>query len=165
MNKSVVLTALSVLVVYLVQQAEAGSVLEGICEKCEYCKTDPGCSGCEQCETCRTDPSQVSLSLRPEYLHASILACIFIEDGVSENNWSPHFRVTADSARMGRRCPNAAVHQLTSSLASPGSGLPEDCLAAALLPSTLDTPMNRKWMAKADKSTWTPLGTASQSYR
>ena len=62
MNKSVLLTALSVLVVYLVQQSEAGSVLEGICEKCEYCKTDPGCSGCEQCESCRTDPSQVSSS-------------------------------------------------------------------------------------------------------
>ena len=52
----------------------------------------------------------------------------------------------------------AAVHQLTSSLAAPGSGLGENCLAVALLPLTLDTPMNRKWMAKADKSTWTPLG-------
>ena len=52
----------------------------------------------------------------------------------------------------------AAVHQLTKSLASKDSGLPDGCLAAALLPVTLDTPMNRKWMAKADKSAWTPLG-------
>merc|ERR1712083_893529 len=51
----------------------------------------------------------------------------------------------------------AAVHQLTKSLASQGSGLPKDCLSVALLPVTLDTPMNRKWMSKADTSTWTPL--------
>ena len=37
----------------------------------------------------------------------------------------------------------AAVHQLTKSLASDGSGLPKDCLSVALLPVTLDTPMNR----------------------
>ena len=37
----------------------------------------------------------------------------------------------------------AAVHQLTKSLASEGSGLPKDCLSVALLPVTLDTPMNR----------------------
>jgi len=51
----------------------------------------------------------------------------------------------------------AAVHHLTRSLACAGSGLAEDCLAAAILPVTLDTPMNRKWMAKADQSAWTPL--------
>jgi len=51
----------------------------------------------------------------------------------------------------------AAVHQLTQSLACKGSGLPDNCLAAAILPITLDTPMNRKWMAKADQTTWTSL--------
>jgi len=51
----------------------------------------------------------------------------------------------------------AAVHQLTKSMACPGSGLPPSSLTAALLPVTLDTPMNRKWMSKADTSTWTPL--------
>jgi len=51
----------------------------------------------------------------------------------------------------------AAVHQLTKSLSCTGSGLPDNCLAAAILPVTLDTPMNRKWMAKADQSTWTSL--------
>jgi len=56
----------------------------------------------------------------------------------------------------------AAVHQLTKSLASEGSGLPKDCLSVALLPVTLDTPMNRKWMSKADTSTWTPLDFLSE---
>ena len=49
------------------------------------------------------------------------------------------------------------MHQLTQSLACEGSGLAPGCLSVALLPVTLDTPMNRKWMAKADTSTWTPL--------
>jgi len=51
----------------------------------------------------------------------------------------------------------AAVHQLTKSLAAQGSGMPDNSLAVAILPITLDTPMNRKWMAKADQSVWTPL--------
>ena len=50
------------------------------------------------------------------------------------------------------------MHHLTKSLACSGSGLPDNCLAAAILPVTLDTPMNRKWMAKADQTSWTPLG-------
>lgn len=51
----------------------------------------------------------------------------------------------------------AAVHQLTKSLAGKDSGLPKDSLVVAILPVTLDTPMNRKWMPNADFSTWTPL--------
>ncbi|KHJ83352.1 hypothetical protein OESDEN_16951 [Oesophagostomum dentatum] len=49
----------------------------------------------------------------------------------------------------------AAVHQLTLSLAAKGSGIPQESTVIALLPITLDTPMNRKWMPKADHSTWT----------
>lgn len=65
---------------------------------------------------------------------------------------------TAGTPTMaGYGMAKAAVHQLTLSLAMQGSGLPEDSTVAAILPVTLDTPMNRKWMAKADKSSWTPL--------
>lgn len=51
----------------------------------------------------------------------------------------------------------AAVHHLTKSLGSEGSGMPSQATVAAILPVTLDTPMNRKWMPQADFSTWTPL--------
>ena len=51
----------------------------------------------------------------------------------------------------------AAVHQLTRSLGAKGSGLPEGSAALCILPVTLDTPMNRKFMPDADFTTWTPL--------
>ena len=38
------------------------------------------------------------------------------------------------------------------SLGSPGSGLPSNSCALGLLPVTLDTPMNRKFMPDADMS-------------
>lgn len=58
---------------------------------------------------------------------------------------------------IGYGLAKAAVHHLTQSLAAPGSGLPNGASVFAILPITLDTPMNRKWMPKADTSTWTPL--------
>ncbi|ETN76374.1 oxidoreductase, short chain dehydrogenase/reductase family protein [Necator americanus] len=58
---------------------------------------------------------------------------------------------------IGYGMAKAAVHQLTASLAEKGSGLPDDSCVLAILPITLDTPMNRKWMPKADHSTWTPM--------
>lgn len=58
---------------------------------------------------------------------------------------------------IGYGMAKAAVHQLTQSLAAKDSGLPKDSLVASILPITLDTPMNRKWMPKADTSKWTPL--------
>ena len=58
---------------------------------------------------------------------------------------------------IGYGMAKAAVHQMVKSLAAEKSGLPEDSVAVAILPTTLDTPMNHKWMPKADHSTWTPL--------
>uniref|UniRef100_A0A914KY28 Dihydropteridine reductase n=2 Tax=Meloidogyne TaxID=189290 RepID=A0A914KY28_MELIC len=59
---------------------------------------------------------------------------------------------------IGYGMAKAAVHQLVKSLADyKTSGLPENAVPFAFLPVTLDTPMNRKWMPKADHSTWTPL--------
>jgi len=61
------------------------------------------------------------------------------------------------SGMMGYGMAKAAIHQLTKSLASADSGLPKDTKTYALLPITLDTPMNRKFMPDADHSKWTPL--------
>lgn len=58
---------------------------------------------------------------------------------------------------IGYGMAKAAVHQLTKSLAGKNSGLPANSLVVAILPITLDTPMNRKWMPNADFSSWTPL--------
>jgi dihydropteridine reductase len=58
---------------------------------------------------------------------------------------------------IGYGMAKAAVHQLTKSLAAENSGLPPNSLSVAIVPVTLDTPMNRKWMPNADFSTWTPL--------
>ena len=51
---------------------------------------------------------------------------------------------------MGYGMAKAAVHQLVKSLATSGSGLPDTCCVAGILPVTLDTPMNRKFMPGAD---------------
>jgi len=46
----------------------------------------------------------------------------------------------------------AGVHFLTQSITS---GLPKDVKTVCIMPVTLDTPMNRKFMTHDD--TWTPL--------
>lgn len=58
---------------------------------------------------------------------------------------------------IGYGMAKAAVHQLCLSLSGANSGLPPGSAAIALLPVTLDTPMNRKSMPDADFSSWTPL--------
>lgn len=58
---------------------------------------------------------------------------------------------------MGYGLAKAATHQLVKSMAAKGSGLPSTSVTLAILPITLDTPMNRKWMPDADQTHWTPL--------
>ncbi|XP_062566586.1 dihydropteridine reductase-like [Saccostrea cucullata] len=72
--------------------------------------------------------------------------------------------VKGTSGMMGYGMAKAAVHQLVKSLASKGSGLPADSAALAILPVTLDTPMNRKFMSEADFSTWTPLAFVAELF-
>jgi NAD(P)-dependent dehydrogenase (short-subunit alcohol dehydrogenase family) len=54
---------------------------------------------------------------------------------------------------VGYGAAKAAVHQMTKSLAAAGaqSGLPEGVTVLAILPVTLDTPMNRKVFVKRNK--------------
>ncbi|XP_062509679.1 dihydropteridine reductase-like [Corticium candelabrum] len=58
---------------------------------------------------------------------------------------------------MGYGLAKAAVHQLVKSLAAGDSGIPSGAVVTAILPVTLDTPMNRKFMSNADMTKWTPL--------
>ncbi|KAI8921011.1 hypothetical protein DFJ77DRAFT_437113 [Powellomyces hirtus] len=66
------------------------------------------------------------------------------------------------SQQVAYGATKAAVHQLIQSAAAPGSGLPSNTRAVAIMPITLDTPMNRKFMPDADHSTWTPLETVAE---
>lgn len=58
---------------------------------------------------------------------------------------------------IGYGLAKASVHHLTRSLSESGGGLPNASTVLSILPVTLDTEMNRKWMPKADHTTWTPL--------
>jgi len=61
------------------------------------------------------------------------------------------------SFMTGYGLAKAAVHQLCKSLSQPKSGLPKGSCVFCILPTTLDTPNNRKFMPKADFTTWTKL--------
>ncbi|EIE86042.1 hypothetical protein G6F46_011410 [Rhizopus delemar] len=64
---------------------------------------------------------------------------------------------------IGYGIAKSAVHHLVYDLAQPNGGLPEGAKVSAILPITIDTPMNRKFMPKADFSTWTaPVDIATQ---
>ncbi|XP_071948989.1 dihydropteridine reductase-like [Antedon mediterranea] len=58
---------------------------------------------------------------------------------------------------LGYGMAKAAVHQFVKGLGAENSGLPANSTALAILPVTLDTPNNRKFMANADFTSWTTL--------
>nr|XP_027203860.1 dihydropteridine reductase-like [Dermatophagoides pteronyssinus] len=59
---------------------------------------------------------------------------------------------------IGYGMAKSAVHHLVKSLSQKDkSGLPSDSSVLAILPITLDTPMNRKFMPNANFQEWTPL--------
>ncbi|KAG0303831.1 hypothetical protein BGZ98_006234 [Dissophora globulifera] len=64
---------------------------------------------------------------------------------------------------IGYGMAKAAVHQLVASLAGPDSGIPSDAKVNAILPVTLDTPMNRSGMPGADFSSWTPCSEVAET--
>lgn len=89
-------------------------------------------------------------------LIASRLAAKYLNDGGFLALTGAKAALEETPGMIGYGLAKAAVHHLTTTLAAPKSGLPAESVVAAILPVTLDTPMNRKWMPKADTSTWTP---------
>lgn len=71
---------------------------------------------------------------------------------------------TGTPGMIGYGMAKGAVHHLVKSLSMDGSGLPKNSNVLAILPITLDTPMNRKWMPKADFSSWTPLALLGEKF-
>ncbi|XP_014378351.1 dihydropteridine reductase, partial [Alligator sinensis] len=65
---------------------------------------------------------------------------------------------------IGYGMAKGAVHQLCQSLAGTNNGLPSGSAAVAVLPVTLDTPVNRKSMPDADTSSWTPLEFIAETF-
>jgi len=89
--------------------------------------------------------SYISASLVPKYLKPGGLLVL--------TGAQPALKPTPGMIAYG--VAKAAVHHLVKSIAAEKGGLPADGNAFAILPVTLDTPMNRKWMKYND--TWTPL--------
>jgi len=87
------------------------------------------------------------------------LAAKFLKEGgcLTLAGAAPAIDSAGTPGMMGYGLAKAAIHQLTKSLADKDSGLPSGSFVASIAPITLDTPMNRKWMAKSDFTKWTSL--------
>ncbi|KAH8860502.1 Dihydropteridine reductase [Schistosoma japonicum] len=90
--------------------------------------------------------SSIAASLASKYLSSSGLLVLT----------GAQAALQATPTMLGYGMAKAAVHQLTKSLGGQNSGLPNGSCVLAISPATLDTPMNRKWMPKANHSSWTP---------
>ncbi|KAJ3111277.1 hypothetical protein HK100_002743 [Physocladia obscura] len=98
----------------------------------------------------------ISQSVNSSVITAKLSATHLKDDGLL-------LLVGADAAKEGTPSmiaygiAKAGVHQLVKSIAASGSGFPVAATVVAILPVTLDTPLNRKFMPDADTSAWTPL--------
>ncbi|KAI9331535.1 dihydropteridine reductase-like protein [Zopfochytrium polystomum] len=92
------------------------------------------------------------------------LAALYLKDGGLLALVGASAATDATPGMVGYGLAKAAVHHLVKTAAAPGSGLPADAKAVAVLPITIDTPMNRKFNPDADYSAWTPVDTISQRF-
>jgi len=93
-------------------------------------------------------------SVWSSYIAASLASHFLNENGVLVLTGA-QAALNPTPGMIGYGVAKAAVHQLTKSAAAPNGGLPEGAKSLAILPITLDTPMNRKFMTP--DGTWTPL--------
>jgi len=87
---------------------------------------------------------------------ANLAATFLKEDGLLQLTGAKAC-LESTPTMIGYGMAKAAVHHLVQSLRSKRSGLHSHSTTVAILPVTLDTPMNRQSMPKADFGTWTPL--------
>lgn len=100
--------------------------------------------------------SMLKQSVWPSIISTRLAGVHLCEDGlVVLTGAKPALEGTPNM--IGYGLAKAATHQLVKSLAAKGSGLPSTSVSLAILPITLDTPMNRKWMPDANFAEWTPL--------
>ncbi|XP_030748332.1 dihydropteridine reductase-like [Sitophilus oryzae] len=90
-------------------------------------------------------------------LIAATLATKYLKEGAVIQLTGAKAALDPTPNMIGYGLAKSAVHHLTKSLAGKNSGVPKNTTVVAILPVTLDTPMNRKWMPQADHSSWTPL--------
>ncbi|KAG2184479.1 hypothetical protein INT43_000388 [Umbelopsis isabellina] len=103
----------------------------------------------------------VKQSVNSSLIAANVAAHLLADDGLLSLTGALAAQ-QGTPGMIGYGIAKAAVHQLVSSLAAPGSGLPSGASVTAILPVTLDTPMNRKFAAAdTDFSTWTSLDDVS----
>lgn len=145
---------------WLDQEAEVlskvGAVLNGEKLDAIICVAGGWAGGNCQKNLAKNADAMWKKSVIPSTITASVGAHYLKEGGlIALTGAKP--ALTGTPGMIGYGMAKAAVHQLTKSMSQKGSGLPDGSLAVCLLPITLDTPMNRKWMPKADFSTWTPL--------
>lgn len=93
---------------------------------------------------------------------STVIASKFLKDGGLLVLTGAKAALEATPSMIGYGVAKAAVHHLTRTLAANESGLPNGSTSLAILPITLDTPMNRKWMPKADFTKWTALSDVAE---
>lgn len=95
---------------------------------------------------------------------SSHLAALHLKEGGLLTLAGAKAALSGTGGMVGYGMAKAAIHQLCQSLAAKNSGMPSGAAAVAILPVTLDTPMNRKFMPKADFSSWTSLEYVSETF-
>ncbi|RCI03565.1 hypothetical protein CU098_005878 [Rhizopus stolonifer] len=96
-------------------------------------------------------------------LIASHLASKYLEENGLLTLTGALAALEATPGMIGYGIAKASVHHLVQDLAASNGGLPQGAKVTAILPITIDTPMNRKFMPNADFSTWTsPTDIAKQ---
>ncbi|XP_060526779.1 dihydropteridine reductase [Cylas formicarius] len=121
-----------------------------------FCVAGGWAGGNAKKDLCKNSELMWQQSVCSSLIAASLAAKYLNESGVLQLTGAKA-ALEPTPGMIGYGLAKSAVHHLTKSLADKSGGLPENSVVLAILPVTLDTPMNRKWMPDADRSTWTPL--------